>query len=240
MNVKAFSLTLIYRNDTIFKMCILKIRTLRMQETRRQILEILFDEGKASVDDIVTNLRNRRGDKITSVTVRHHLTKLQEEGLVSEPLMKHRSSPGRPSHIYELTNHGSSFFPNNYQQMTGKLLKHMTDTLPASAVNVIIEGIATDMADEADIPSGSISERLEAVVDFLNTKGYDARWETDSHGYILYTQNCPYHHVAQEHQNLCELDIQLISKMLGIVPRLRSRISQGDKTCSYLIPSHSS
>lgn len=207
-----------------------------MQETRRQILEILFDEGKASVDEIVENLRQRRGDKITSVTVRHHLTKLQDEGLVSEPLTLHRSSPGRPSHIYELTNHGSSFFPNNYQQMTGELIKQMTSTLPNTTVNVILEGIATDMAEEAEVPPGSLADRLESVVYFLNKKGYDARWEKDTNGYILHTQNCPYHHIAQDNSNLCELDMKLISKMLGVVPRLQSRISTGDETCSYLIP----
>jgi len=207
-----------------------------MQETRRQILEILFDNGKATVDDIVTNLRKVRGDKITSVTVRHHLSRLQEEGLVSEPLMRHRSSPGRPSHIYELTNHGASFFPNNYQQMTTKLISHMDQSLPEATVNVIIEGIADDIATEADIPEGSIQDRLQAVVDFLNSKGYDARWESSNQGFVLHTQNCPYHHAAQANENLCQLDMRLVSRMLGIVPRLQSRISQGDETCSYLIP----
>lgn len=207
-----------------------------MQETRRQILEILFEQEKATVDDIVSNLRTMRGDKITSVTVRHHLAKLQEEGLVSEPIMRHRSSPGRPSHIYELTNHGSSFFPNNYQQMTSKLIRHMGNTLPESTVNVILEGIADDIAEEADIPNGTQRERLEAVVDFLNSKGYDARWESSMHGYVLHTQNCPYHHAAQSNEHLCQLDMRLVSRMLGIVPRLQSRISKGDSSCSYLVP----
>jgi len=207
-----------------------------MQKTRRQILEILFDNEQATVDDIVAKLRNRRKDSITSVTVRHHLAKLQEEGLVSEPLMRHRSSPGRPSHIYELTNHGASFFPNNYQQMTAKLIAHMDQALPQSTFNVIIEGIADDLATEAEIPEGSTQERLEAVVNFLNSKGYEATWEATSAGYILHTQNCPYHHAAQANENLCQLDMRLVSRMLGIVPRLQSRISQGDDTCSYLIP----
>lgn len=207
-----------------------------MQETRRQILEILFDHDQATVDEIVTNLRQRRGDKITSVTVRHHLTKLQDEGLVSEPIMSHRSSPGRPRHIYELTSQGSSFFPNNYEEITVKLINQLNKTLPAATVNVIIEGIADDIAENAGIPDGTLRERLEAVVTFLNGKGYDARWEANIEGFVLHTVNCPYHHAAQSNQNLCQLDMRLVSKMLGIVPRLQSRISQGDESCSYLIP----
>lgn len=207
-----------------------------MQETRRQILEILFDDGKATVDDIVSNLRQRRNDNITSVTVRHHLSRLQEEGLVSVPHMRHRSSPGRPRHIYELTNHGASFFPNNYEQMTIQLVQKMNSKLPQSTANVIIEGIADDMAIEADIPEGNLQDRLKAVVLFLNSKGYDAQWETNTIGFVLSTRSCPYHHVAQESESLCQLDMRLISKMLGVVPRLQSRISQGDDICSFFIP----
>ena len=207
-----------------------------MQETRRQILEILFNGGKATVDEIASNLRQRRKDSITSVTVRHHLSRLQDEGLVSAPHMRHRSSPGRPRHIYQLTNHGASFFPNNYEQMTIQLVKKINSQLPSSTANVILEGIADDMAIEADIPDGNLEERLEAVVLFLNSKGYDAKWETHTSGFILSTSSCPYHHVAQESESLCQLDMRLISKMLGTVPRLQSRISHGDDICSFFIP----
>lgn len=207
-----------------------------MQETRRQILEILFDHGKVTVDEIASNLRKIRDDNITSVTVRHHLTKLQEDGLVSAPLTRHRSSPGRPRHIYKLTNHGASFFPNNYEQMTIQLVKKMNAQLSPSTTNVILEGIADDMAIEANIPEGSMKERLESVVLFLNSKGYNATWEENTTGYTLSTCSCPYHHVAQESESLCQLDMRLISKMLGTVPRLQSRISQGDDMCAFFIP----
>ena len=207
-----------------------------MQETRRQILEILFNHGKATVDEIASNLRQLREDNITSVTVRHHLSRLQEDGLVSAPRMRHRTSPGRPRHIYELTSHGGSFFPNNYEQMTIQLVKKMNAQLSPSTANVIMEGIADDMAVEADIPQGNLQERLEAVVLFLNSKGYDAKWETNPAGFVLSTRTCPYHHVAQESESLCKLDMRLISKMLGIVPRLQSQISQGDDNCAFFIP----
>lgn len=207
-----------------------------MQETRRKILEILLEREKATVDEIVKELRKKRGDKITSVTVRHHLAKLQEEGLVSEPLMHHRSSPGRPRYIYELTSHGCSFFPNNYQQVTADLIKQMNRIVPPETINVILEGIADDMASEARIPDGTLEERLTAVVEFLNTKGYEAEWQANEDGYLLYTHNCPYHSVAQQDESLCQLDMRLVSTILGLVPRLRSRIAKGDSSCSYFIP----
>lgn len=207
-----------------------------MQETRRQILEILKDRGDATVDDIVDDLHKLRGEPITSVTVRHHLSKLQGDGLVDTPKMRRRQTPGRPQHIYALTQQGFSHFPNNYQHLAKTLLTEIEQRLPSREVNVIIEGVASAMAKDANIPEGKLRDRLEAVVDYLNEHGYDASYEPSPQGYILCTSNCPYHSMAQEHENLCQMDMQLISKMLGVVPRMTARVSDGDDRCSYLIP----
>lgn len=207
-----------------------------MQETRRQILEILRDRAEATVDDIVLDLEALRGS-ITSVTVRHHLAKLQEDGMVADAQMRHRSSPGRPQHIYVLTERGTAYFPNNYPDLASNLLQQMQATLPAKQVNVIIEGVADSMAAEASLSDcKNLQERLVKAVEYLNAHGYEAQWQNHQEGYVLQTTNCPYHKIAHDDQALCHLDMRLISQMLGVVPRLMSRVSDGDDVCSYLIP----
>ena len=81
-----------------------------MQETRQHILEILREIGQATVDDVVRALCERRGE-ITAVTVRHHLTRLQEDGLITAPELRHRNTPGRPQHVYKLTEKAQQHFP---------------------------------------------------------------------------------------------------------------------------------
>lgn len=209
-----------------------------MQETRRQIMEILRDRSEATVDDLVGDLEALRGS-ITSVTVRHHLAKLQDDGLVNAAQMRHRSTPGRPQHVYSLTELGNSHFPNNYPDLATNLLKQIKIQLPSSQVNVIIEGVADSMAMEANIPlEGSLRERLDKVVEYLNYHGYDAEWDLHREGYVLITSNCPYHKIAQEDADdtLCQMDLRLISQMLGVVPRMISHMSSGDDACTYLIP----
>lgn len=206
-----------------------------MQETRRQILEILRDRGEATVDQIVQDLTSLRGS-ITAVTVRHHLTKLQDEGFVTTPQMQRRSSPGRPRHVYALTSSGETFFPNNYQQLSKNLIDVMQQSLPEDQINVIVEGVARVMATEANVPQGSLPERLNAVVAYLTDHGYEATWDYHDKGFILQTSNCPYHHLAQESELLCHMDMRLISTMLGVVPRMMSRVSNGEDACTYLVP----
>lgn len=207
-----------------------------MQETRQHILEFLRTAHHATVDEIVESLRKRRGDAITAVTVRHHLNLLQEEQLITAPQLRHRNTPGRPQHVYALTEKALSVFPNNYQHLAANLLEQLHKHLPPEGVNVIIEGVVNQMTKEAEIGEASLETRMTIAVEYLNMHGYNAFWEHSPEGYILHTRNCPYHQLASTNMVLCDMDLRLVANLLGVVPRLLSRISEGEVTCAYLIP----
>lgn len=206
-----------------------------MQETRQHILEILKDRGQATVDDIVAELQQRRG-AITAVTVRHHLNVLHEDDLITAPELRHRATPGRPQHVYMLTDKAKEHFPNNYQPLTNALLEQITLQFSEPQVNVILEGVAGRMAQNAQIPDGLLPQKLDRVVQYLNTHGYNAQWQSHPEGYVLETTNCPYHHITTANPMLCEMDMRLVASLLGVVPRLMARSSRGDDKCAYLIP----
>ncbi len=205
-----------------------------MQETRQYILEILKECGQATVDDIVGELRKRRG-KITAVTARHHLARLQQDGLITSPKLRHRNTPGRPQHVYALTEVAWSYFPNNYQRLSVELLKQLRAHLPIEDVTTILEGVAEGLA-AISIPDGPTSERLDAAISYLNKQGYDAHWETINEGYLLLVKNCPYYHITSEDKLLCPMDVRLIASLLDVTPRPIDRISAGAPACSYVIP----
>lgn len=208
-----------------------------MQETRQHILEILHEKKQATVDDIVEALFEKRGH-ITAVTVRHHLNLLQREGLITDPELLHRNIPGRPQYIYGLTEKGENRFPNNYKNLAKALLHRIESTLPAESVNVIMEGVAHDLADAVQVENESIKIRLDAAVTYLNEHGYDADVAPTDGGYHIKTLSCPYSEIKSESQNLCNMDLRLLSSIIGIVPRMVSRISDGDEQCVYFIPTN--
>jgi predicted ArsR family transcriptional regulator len=210
--------------------------TVKMQETRQHILEILKETQQATVDEIVEHLRERRGDKITAVTVRHHLNELQKRNLITAPRLRHRDSPGRPKHVYALTDEANELFPNNYKRLAQGLLQQLENHLPPEGVNVIVEGLADSIAGEINVHGMPWEERLDMAVNHLNEHGYNASWEVKDSGYILHTRNCPYHEVAQGTESLCHMDMRLIASLLGVVPRRISHITQGEPSCAYLIP----
>ncbi|MCL4247687.1 MAG: hypothetical protein KJ065_06030 [Anaerolineae bacterium] len=208
-----------------------------MQQTRQFILDILREHGEATVDEIVDKLQERRGKLITPVTVRHHINLLQAEELVTSPELRRRTSPGRPQHVYALTDKARDHFPQNYERLVAGLVRQIERTLPRETVNVIFEGIADQMAEDVPpIESATLDERIAATVQYLNEHGYSAEWEACDEGFILRTRNCPYHQVAEATEALCIMDMRLVSSLLGVVPRRISHAANGDRDCAYLIP----
>jgi len=201
-----------------------------MQTTRKAILNYLKEKGQATVDELAEVL------DLTSVTVRHHLDILRSEALVSEPVVRHRSSRGRPQHVFTLTEQASEHFPKNYDRLAGAMLAELKAHSP-QLVNVIFEGVGTRLSSEASRTSVHVPwrKRLERAVQFLNERGYVARWEQTDQGYLIHTSNCPYEALAGAHPELCQMDLVLIGNLLGVVPQRVSRIADGATSCAYLV-----
>ncbi len=52
---------------------------------------------------------------------------------------------------------------------------------------------------------------------------------------ILKTYNCPYHELAYEHREICDMDQDMIQKVLGSDVALSSCIMDGDGGCAFVV-----
>src|SRR5713101_4163726 len=151
------------------------------QETRQAILDYLKEHGASTVDELAAMLPRN------SVTVRHHLDILRSDGLISDPIVRHRNKPGRPQYVYSLSGKASTHFPKNYCELAAKLLEEVKSNTPPGGVNVIFEGVANRLSASAPKPADDepLSERLDRAVMFLNDHGYVAGWDKSGDGYLL-------------------------------------------------------
>jgi len=198
---------------------------------RQHILNILKERGQATVADLARAL-NR-----APVSVRHHLSILREQGLVCTAGVQRRNARGRPRHIYVLTEAAGRFFPRNYHELARELLNEVKQSLPPEQVTAFFRRLAMETAAGISTEQQQdFEERLAVVTRFLSEKGYLARWERrDGGGYLLHTFNCPYDGLSEEHRELCEMDLLLISKLLKLTPRRVAHAAAGDYCCTYLI-----
>lgn len=202
-----------------------------MQSTRQAILEHLKKHGQATVDELAGILG------LTAVTVRHHLDILRSEALVAEPVVRHRTSRGRPQYAFTLTERASTHFPKNYDSLAAKVLDELKTRSDSQLVNVIFEGVAARLSAEAPAPAPGepLTARLDRAVGFLNERGYVAHWEKSADGYLLHTYNCPYESLSDRHPELCQMDMVLVGNLLGVVPQRLGRLADGARSCAYLV-----
>ena len=200
-----------------------------MQVTRERILNILKEHGQTTVDALSEELG------LTAVTVRHHLDILRGEGLIAAPNIRRRKTPGRPQYVYTLADKADSFFPKRYRHLSNLILDEVRAYLSPEEVEQMMQDIGKRIASQANMPKNGFENQIIAATKFLNELGYMARWEQRDNGdYLLRVANCPYEEVSHQDQQICTIDMTLLTHLLGVSPERISWSAQGDQDCSYL------
>jgi DeoR family suf operon transcriptional repressor len=180
-----------------------------MQSTRERILQFLQKKPRTTIIMLAEAVG------INPISVRHHLTNLQIEGLVTAEEERH--GVGRPRLIYLLTEHGMERFPTRYMRLTSRLLDQLKSSMPAPLVKQLFQQMATDMAEEykEEMKGMSMDERLIVVKTLLAKEGFDIEWERTG--------------------EVCTVDQMLISTMLAVPAEKVQCILNGDAKCTYLV-----
>ena len=201
-----------------------------MQATREHILRLLKESGRSTVDEL------SRALGLTPVTVRHHLDILRGEGLVAAPLVRRRKAPGRPQHVYTLTEDASKHFPKRYDHLASMMLTELRALLSPEDLEAMMERIGLRIADQAEVPADADTEtKLVSIVEYLNERGYLASWEEEEGAYLLHVANCPFEQVSILHSEVCVVDMTMLTRLLGRAPERVTWASQTDRQCTYII-----
>ncbi|MGZ9225153.1 MAG: helix-turn-helix transcriptional regulator [Anaerolineales bacterium] len=200
-----------------------------MKSTKDKILQTLLRRPKITIN----NLAEAVG--INPISVRHHLTNLQMEGLIAADEERH--GVGRPRLVYSLTEDGMEKFPTKYFRLTTRLLTQMKDSMPGPVVANLFSQIAEDMANEySDQMMGlSMEERLDFVKEMLAQEGFTVEWEKKGNDYQIHEISCPYYQIGVAHPEVCTVDQTLISKMLALPASKVQCILDGGTHCTYVV-----
>jgi len=200
-----------------------------MKSTKDRILQTLLRKPRITINEIAEAVG------INPISVRHHLTNLQVEGLVKAEEERH--GVGRPRLVYSLTEDGMEKFPTRYLRLTTRLLAQMKETMPAPVVSKLFNQIAEDLANEyaSQIKGLSMEERLDFVKEMLAQEGFTVEWEKKGSQYQIHEISCPYYQIGVSHPEVCTVDQMLISKMLALPASKVQCILDGGAYCTYVV-----
>jgi predicted ArsR family transcriptional regulator len=202
---------------------------------RKRILEILKEIGGATVAELAEQL------DMAPVSVRHHLDILQGDNLICVDRLERKGNVGRPQQVYALTEDANEYFPDNFAALATHLVRQMKQVLPEADVQAAFCSMAQTIAQELDVDLDELApeDRLDHVTEFLNARGYLARWEyadgADGPAYLLHKHNCPYAGVSDEHTELCAMDKTLVDTLLGQSSERTQTMVGTERCCTYRV-----
>ncbi|MCC7118807.1 MAG: winged helix-turn-helix transcriptional regulator [Anaerolineales bacterium] len=200
-----------------------------MTSTRDKILQTLLKKPRSTINDLAEAVG------INPISVRHHLTNLQIEGLVAG--QEERHGVGRPRLAYVLTEAGMEKFPTRYMKLTTRLLSQIKETLPAATTKKLFSQIGETLANQYadELKHLSIEERLDFVKSVLAQEGFNVEWEKKDGQYQIHEVTCPYYQIGITHPEVCTVDQTVISKMLALPASKVQCILSGNAQCTYVV-----
>lgn len=197
-------------------------------DTQLAIVRHLRQQGDSTLAEV------SRGLGKTTVTIRHHLSRLEADGAVVATSRHHARGPGRPEKVYKLTPRAVPLLPDNYQEIACQLVGHMLHTLAQADAAQLLSGSALQLA--AELSQGWADDgasRRRRTLEALEARGYFPTWQDAGGDRCLRLRHCPYAVAAARAPGLCVFDVSLLGALLGTEVSLEQSIAQGDSVCEF-------
>jgi len=203
-----------------------------MGTTRNQVLQHMLTQQRCTINDLADAVN------IDPISVRHHITKLEGDGLVDS--IEERHGVGRPRRLYFLTEAGMELFPGRTIHFTNELLEQLKGQLSDEAYQTLFDQMAASISDnylsDANFENLTLDQRLDLIRNWLTDEGYTVEVERTENEIVIKESSCPYYYVGRRHGEVCTIDKRLISKVLSAEPERTSCLLHGDSHCTYVVP----
>jgi len=200
--------------------------------TQDAILLYLKKQGEMGVSELCEVLG------ITAMAVRRHLTALTSEGLIDSRIV--RQSRGRPSYRYKLSEKAESLFPSGFQNLAMDLLDAVFEQQGHKGVMKILEARNQKRSVRLleRVKDKDLKERVKEVSRIFSEDGYMTEWkELPDGNYFIFQRHCALHDVANQYRQVCALEPQLMSSLLGVKVTREKYMLQNDPVCGYIVHS---
>jgi len=196
--------------------------------TRQALLNALKRAGEARADDLAAEL------SITVSAVRQHLAGLAADGLVDHREV--RKGPGRPHHLYRLSDKGDGLFPRRYGVFAAELLDELEAESP-ELVEKLFEGRRQRRVERARarLDGKPFAARVHELTAILDEDGYLAEVvPMDDGRYRIVEHNCAILAVASRYGAACGTELEFLREVLpdATVERV-AHLLAGGHVCAY-------
>ena len=204
-------------------------------ERQQQLLKhLLHSHAGATVDELAKVL------SISRNAVNQHIASLENGGFISS--ITQMQSRGRPSNYYSLTSRGQELFPRHYDLFSNMLLRVVKQSLGDDKFRQTLQELGEELAatflHRVQSRHGRAA-RMEEIAGILHELGYEAHSSngqsdgTEGGSPEIIASNCVFHKLAESHPDVCQLDLSLMSSLLGEKIEHRECMVRGGTCCRF-------
>lgn len=185
--------------------------------------------GQMTIAELVESLG------VTTTAVRQQVNRLVAAGWLVRS--QRRGGAGRPADVFSVSERGKRLFGEWKDEFSKLLLEEMARVEGPARRRKILRSVGRRMAEERRrfVGEGSPLERLRRLADLLNREGVLA----ESHGspgeVHLTVFNCPYRGLAHEHREVCEMELETFSELVGGAVRRDQCVLDGHERCEFSV-----
>ncbi|WP_305907951.1 HTH domain-containing protein [Methylomarinum sp. Ch1-1] len=204
----------------------------KISSRQHQILDLLMKNRTGlSIDEIANAL------DISRTAVQQHFVAIENESYIKKNTLN--KTAGRPVTIYVITDKGINYFPKQYAWFSELILSDLQDEISPERFRGYMQRLGIRLAEKLRdrFEGKNLEKRLEELLVIMTDLGYQV--ETTDNGdpdhIHMQAHNCVYHDLAQQHQEICQFDIALMSNLLDRNVELLTCMAKGDCTCRFNI-----
>lgn len=199
----------------------------QLSENDLEMIGLLRSQPAMTVCELVD------GMGVTATAVRQRLTRLMALDLINRTHTA--EGRGRPSHHYELTEKGRKSLANNLGDLAVVLWQEVQLIEDVETRQRIISGAVERLAEKYDsqVHGATIEERMQSITRLFADRQIPISFESNNGLPIIRVSGCPYPTLAKHNREICDMEKQLLAKIIG-GPIDRCQCEQdGDACCSF-------
>lgn len=208
--------------------------------TRDEVVRSILQRGPSTAAELAERL------SLTPAGVRRHLAQLLADGVLQarEQRVYGARGRGRPAKVFALTDAGRASFPQAYDDLAIAALAQLARSAGDDAVADLARGRVEQVENRyralrAERPD---AEPADLLAEALSEDGYVASTQPAPRGLggagtQICQHHCPVAHVAERFPQLCTVETELFSELLGVHVQRLATIAHGDGVCTTHVPS---
>ncbi len=199
----------------------------QLSENDHAMIQLLRQSGAMTVCELIDVMN------VTATAVRQRLNRLMALDMVERT--RFSEGRGRPSHKYQLTNDGKNSGENNLGDLAVVLWQEVQQIKDETTRTAVVSGVVRRLTEmyETDVAGKTTEERMQSFVQLFAERQIPVSFEQENGLPVIKVSGCPYPDLASADRNVCDMEKQLLAKLIGHPVELGQCQKDGDHCCSF-------